>query len=385
MLAKRCRDAAPASCARLLVCSHHAQWMPPPAAAAPTDSNNAEQQRGADDGDRELDGAGAFNPRGAYDRIICDVPCSGDGTVRKDAFARRKWRPSFGATLHHVQRRIALRSAALLRVGGVLTQPDRRRGRRRRDSPRGALELVDSGARAPALPRRPGLETWRVFDYDIPGRRARRRARHRASAATAERNSGGGDGGDGAIADGDGCFATPWHTRTLWPPTAAERAEVGAPLRLRRCMRFYPSTALDSGGFFVAIFRKLRPLPTRREMRKAAAIARGAPAPTSPPALTLSPSLPMSAAIDVSVLATAERRERRRAPIARLRAAESAALACDALALAPGRPRARAFSAQFASGLFTQRSSLHGRGDRDGRDGGDRFSGDAIVFYCASL
>ena len=269
----------------------------------------------------------------------------------------------------------------------MLTQPDRRRGRRRRDSPRGALELVDSGARAPALPRRPGLETWRVFDYDIPGRRARRRARHRASAATAERNSGGGDGGDGAIADGDGCFATPWHTRTLWPPTAAERAEVGAPLRLRlrRCMRFYPSTALDSGGFFVAIFRKLRPLPTRREMRKAAAIARGAPAPTSPPALTLSPSLPMSAAIDVSVLATAERRERRRAPIARLRAAESAALACDALALAPGRPRARAFSAQFASGLFTQRSSLHGRGDRDGRDGGDRFSGDAIVFYCASL
>ena len=69
---------------------------------------------------------------------------------------------------------------------------------------RGALELADSGARAPALPRRPGLETWRVFDYDIPGRRARRRARHRASAATAERNSGGGDGGDGAIADGDG-------------------------------------------------------------------------------------------------------------------------------------------------------------------------------------
>ena len=96
----------------------------------------------------------------------------------------------------------------------------------------------------------------------------------------------------------------------------------------------------------------------------------------------------MSAAIDVSALATAERRERRErrsAPIARLRAAESAALACDALALAPGRPRARAFSAQFASGLFTQRSSLHGRGDRDGRDGGDRFSGDAIVFYCASL
>lgn len=372
--------------------------MPPPAAAAPTDSNNAEQQRGADDGDRELDGAGAFNPRGAYDRIICDVPCSGDGTVRKDAFARRKWRPSFGATLHHVQRRIALRSAALLRVGGELSYSTCSLNPIEDEAvvvailraARGALELVDSGARAPALPRRPGLETWRVFDYDIPGRRARRRARHRASAATAERNSGGGDGGDGAIADGDGCFATPWHTRTLWPPTAAERAEVGAPLRLRlrRCMRFYPSTALDSGFFFVAIFRKLRPLPTRREMRKAAAIARGAPAPTSPPALTLSPSLPMSAAIDVSALATAERRERRErrsAPIARLRAAESAALACDALALAPGRPRARAFSAQFASGLFTQRSSLHGRGDRDGRDGGDRFSGDAIVFYCASL
>ena len=174
--------------------------MPPPAAAAPTDSNNAEQQRGADDGDRELDGAGAFNPRGAYDRIICDVPCSGDGTVRKDAFARRKWRPSFGATLHHVQRRIALRSAALLRVGGELSYSTCSLNPIEDEAvvvailraARGALELVDSGARAPALPRRPGLETWRVFDYDIPGRRARRRARHRASAATAERNSDGG-------------------------------------------------------------------------------------------------------------------------------------------------------------------------------------------------
>ena len=33
VLAKRCCDAAPASCARLLVCSHQAQWMPPPARA----------------------------------------------------------------------------------------------------------------------------------------------------------------------------------------------------------------------------------------------------------------------------------------------------------------------------------------------------------------
>ena len=358
--------------------------MPPPAAAAPTDSNNAEQQRGADDGDRELDGAGAFDPRGAYDRIICDVPCSGDGTVRKDAFARRKWRPSFGATLHPVQRRIALRSAALLRVGGELSYSTCSLNPIEDEAvvvailraARGALELVDSGARAPALPRRPDLETWHVFDYDIPGR---------ASAATAERNSGGGDGGDGAIADGDGCFATPWHTRTLWPPTAAERAEVGAPLRLRRCILFYPSTALDLGGFFVAIFRKLCPFPTRREMRKAAAIARGAPAPTSLPALTLSPSLPMSVAIGVSALATAKRRERRCAPIVELSVPESAALECDVIAPAPGRASARAFSAQFASGLFTRRSSLHGRGDHDGRDGGDRFSGDAIVFYCASL
>ena len=53
-----------------------------------------------------------------YDRILCDVPCSGDGTIRKAADIWRRWTPINGNGLHPLQLRIALQSASLLKVGG---------------------------------------------------------------------------------------------------------------------------------------------------------------------------------------------------------------------------------------------------------------------------
>lgn len=44
-----------------------------------------------------------------FDRIICDVPCSGDGTLRKDIKVWKKWHPSYGIDLHSLQVRIAKR------------------------------------------------------------------------------------------------------------------------------------------------------------------------------------------------------------------------------------------------------------------------------------
>lgn len=35
-----------------------------------------------------------------FDRILCDVPCSGDGTLRKNADAWPKWSPAMGNNLH---------------------------------------------------------------------------------------------------------------------------------------------------------------------------------------------------------------------------------------------------------------------------------------------
>ena len=38
--------------------------------------------------------------------IICDVPCSGDGTLRKNKMIRKKWRIEFGLENHFIQRKI---------------------------------------------------------------------------------------------------------------------------------------------------------------------------------------------------------------------------------------------------------------------------------------
>ena len=48
-----------------------------------------------------------------FDRVLCDVPCSGDGTIRKDATVRPRWTPAVGNQLHAVQLGIAWRGLCL--------------------------------------------------------------------------------------------------------------------------------------------------------------------------------------------------------------------------------------------------------------------------------
>uniref|UniRef100_A0A453HAK5 SAM-dependent MTase RsmB/NOP-type domain-containing protein n=1 Tax=Aegilops tauschii subsp. strangulata TaxID=200361 RepID=A0A453HAK5_AEGTS len=53
-----------------------------------------------------------------FDRVLCDVPCSGDGTLRKSHDLWRKWSSSMGNEFHLLQVNIAMRGIALLKVGG---------------------------------------------------------------------------------------------------------------------------------------------------------------------------------------------------------------------------------------------------------------------------
>lgn len=56
----------------------------------------------------------------AYDRILADVPCSGDGTFRKNIDVWTKWNFAHACNLHSIQMRIARRAVELLQPGGLM-------------------------------------------------------------------------------------------------------------------------------------------------------------------------------------------------------------------------------------------------------------------------
>ncbi|XP_046652158.1 tRNA (cytosine(34)-C(5))-methyltransferase-like [Daphnia pulicaria] len=56
-----------------------------------------------------------------FDQILCDVPCSGDGALRKNNLdVWMKWNSANGSSLHGLQYRIARRGAEMLSVGGKM-------------------------------------------------------------------------------------------------------------------------------------------------------------------------------------------------------------------------------------------------------------------------
>lgn len=53
-----------------------------------------------------------------FDRVLCDVPCSGDGTLRKNHEIWSHWTPADGNGLHSLQLRILKRGINILKQGG---------------------------------------------------------------------------------------------------------------------------------------------------------------------------------------------------------------------------------------------------------------------------
>ncbi|XWS41606.1 hypothetical protein CRYUN_Cryun17cG0096500 [Craigia yunnanensis] len=110
-----------------------------------------------------------------FDRVLCDVPCSGDGTLRKAPDIWCKWNVGMGNGVHCLQIQIAMRGLSLLKVGGrmvystcsmnpveneaVIAEILRRCG--------GSVELVDVSDELPQLIRRPGLTKWKVRDKGV--------------------------------------------------------------------------------------------------------------------------------------------------------------------------------------------------------------------------
>lgn len=269
---------------------------------------------------------GAGGKHGMFDRVLCDAPCSGDGTLRKAAEVWKSWSPRNGAVLGPLQVAIARRGLRLLRPGGYMVystctfnpiENEAVVAQLLRDNG-GRVKLVDASALLPALKRRPGISTWKVFDSDMnefathaeaaaAGERAealraakgaanhakRRRkaadfdvgvakgtvqpdegkdavaakpldeAQQAVDAATAEEEA-----KDAALAavqaqGGLASLSAGKLQSFFWPPTAEEAAD----MHLERCLRLLPHDA-NTGGFFVALLHK----------EEAAATAAAAPA-----------------------------------------------------------------------------------------------------------
>ena len=194
------------------------------------------------------DGSKFPKPKGGgFDKVLTDVPCSGDGTIRKDGSIMPRWNPSISNGLHGIQVEIAWRGLQLLKLGGVMAystctfnpiedeavvQELVRRGG-------GAIEVIDwPDDVLPGLKRRKGRVAWRVADHV----------------------EGGEDNEDdevkirwhdGGFEDAKRAGMAGAVGRSLWPLEDKANKNYG----LEKCCRFLPQDQ-NTGGFFVALLRK---------------------------------------------------------------------------------------------------------------------------------
>ena len=133
---------------------------------------------------------------GMFDRVLCDVPCSGDGTLRKNPGIWKNWNQLGSLALHPLQLEIALRGARLTHVGGYLVYSTCSMNPMENESvvaallriADGALVLEDPRGRMDGLLARPGWSTWRVLrESSNRTRRARKDLQKKNNAKMRER------------------------------------------------------------------------------------------------------------------------------------------------------------------------------------------------------
>ena len=222
-----------------------------------------------------------------FDRVLCDVPCTGDGTLRKAPDIWRRWTPDMGIGIHRLQKLILERGIDILKPGGrlvystcsmnpleneaVVAHALRKYGQ--------DIELVDVSHLLPALKRRPGLRKWRVKNNSEKVEQ------------TNGKHGGQQTSGDAGVKEEDGQKTekeekeksadaiegwfekyeqVPQRRRkkiveSLFPPSEEELATGHFPLE--RCMRLVPHDQ-DTGAFFVSVFMKKAEAKVHRRLQR---------------------------------------------------------------------------------------------------------------------
>ncbi|TQV96539.1 methyltransferase [Cordyceps javanica] len=194
-----------------------------------------------------------------FDRILADVPCSGDGTLRKNANLWKDWQPGSALGLHATQIRILVRALQLLKVGGrvvystcsmnpvenesVIASAIERCG-----GP-DSVEIVDCSSQLPGLKRVPGMKEWKIMDKG-----------NRIWSTWEEVEQFAKESNDGVI---------PGRvSQTMFPK--GEGSDVHG-LPLERCMRVY-SHLQDTGGFFITVLEKKTDFKAKNENERKAPV-----------------------------------------------------------------------------------------------------------------
>ncbi|XP_010531362.1 PREDICTED: tRNA (cytosine(34)-C(5))-methyltransferase-like [Tarenaya hassleriana] len=249
--------------ANLIVTNHEGQQFP---GCRLSKGSSRVAEKGLSGGDLDLNQL-------SFDRVLCDVPCSGDGTLRKAPDIWRKWNSGMGNGLHGLQVLLAMRGLSLLKVGGrmiystcsmnpvedeaVVAEILRRCA--------GSVELLDVLNELPELIRRPGLKTWKVRDKgawftsykDVPKYR-------RGGILQSMFPSGKSYMENPENGSGDGCQGGCKETENAEAASSDESVEEISNLPLERCMRISPHDQ-NTGAFFIAVLQKVSPLPELQE------------------------------------------------------------------------------------------------------------------------
>jgi len=169
-----------------------------------------------------------------FDRILCDVPCSGDGTMRKNADIWPKWSAGTSTNLHGIQFRILKRGMELLEVGGRLVYSTC------------SLNPVEDEAVVQRLILEAGKDNVTIEDptHLVPGLKF--------SPGLTKWNVGSKDGDIYSTWSGVGEKHQSQIRPYMFPSEEIEQ------LNINRCLRVLPHQQ-DTGGFFVAVLVKNSP------------------------------------------------------------------------------------------------------------------------------